>query len=178
MQQDVIDLREFYARPLGGVVRHLITHRVRSLWRNVTGMSVFGLGYATPYLTVFKGEATRVGALMHAAQGVVAWPTDAPRQSALVDEDDLPLADVGAGFNQLVASFAHGGTSYNVSMSGFWEIGPVLKGEAWSPEEGLTHLEVRAQVVAEPATLALMGLGFIGMAAGASRRRGQRRPKR
>jgi len=107
MQQDVIDLREFYARPLGGVVRHLITYRVRSLWRNVTGMSVFGLGYATPYLTVFRGEATRVGALMHAAQGVVAWPTEAPRQTALVDEDDLPLPDASVDRLLVVHSMEH-----------------------------------------------------------------------
>jgi hypothetical protein len=92
--------------------------------------------------------------------------------NGVIDEGDLPLADVGAGFEQPVASFAYGGDRYTVSLSGFWEVGPVLKGEAWTPENELTHLEVRAQVqIAEPSTLALMGLGVIGMAAGATRRR-------
>jgi SAM-dependent methyltransferase len=56
-------------------------------------MSVFGLGYAAPYLGAFRNEAARVGALMPAGQGVVAWPQDSPRQAALVEEDELPLPD-------------------------------------------------------------------------------------
>ncbi|MCG8561929.1 MAG: class I SAM-dependent methyltransferase [Hyphomicrobiales bacterium] len=93
MHIDVIDLREFYARPLGAVVRRLIALRVRSRWRNLSGMSVFGLGYATPYLTAFRGEALRLGALAPAAQGVMTWPDDGPMQTALVDETGLPLPD-------------------------------------------------------------------------------------
>lgn len=93
MHLDVIDLREFYARPLGLVVRRLIAHRVRSRWRNLSGMTVFGLGYSTPYLSAFRGEAVRVGALAPAAQGVMTWPDQGPMQTALVDESGLPLSD-------------------------------------------------------------------------------------
>ncbi len=93
MHIDVVDLREFYARPLGTVVRRLIASRVRARWRNVSGMSVFGLGYATPYLAAFRGEADRVGALMPAGQGVIAWPAEGARQAALAHEDHLPLPD-------------------------------------------------------------------------------------
>lgn len=93
MHVDIIDLREFYARPLGAVVRRLIAQRVRALWRDVSGMNVFGLGYAAPYLGVFRQEATRVGALMPASQGVIAWPQGSARQAALVDEENLPLPD-------------------------------------------------------------------------------------
>lgn len=93
MHIDVVDLREFYDRPLGSVVRRLIATRVRSRWRNVTGLNVFGLGYAAPYLAAFRGEAACVGAIMPAAQGVVAWPNEGKRQTVLVHEDDLPLPD-------------------------------------------------------------------------------------
>ncbi len=93
MHIDVVDLREFYARPLGAVVRRLIAARVRARWSNVAGLNVFGLGYASPYLAVFRGEAARVGAIMPAAQGVVAWPADGKRQTVLAQEDDLPLPD-------------------------------------------------------------------------------------
>lgn len=96
MYVDIIDLREFYARPLGAVVRRLIVQRLRARWKNVTGMGVFGLGYAAPYLGVFRNEAARVGALMPDSQGVVAWPHDQPRQAALVHENDLPLPDSSA----------------------------------------------------------------------------------
>jgi SAM-dependent methyltransferase len=93
MHQDVVDLREFYSRPLGAVVRRLIAARVRARWHNVAGMNVFGLGYAAPYLAVFRGEAARVGAIMPASQGVIAWPGDGARQALLAHEDHLPLPD-------------------------------------------------------------------------------------
>jgi SAM-dependent methyltransferase len=93
MHLDVISLREFYSRPLGAVTRLLIGKHIRRAWPNVRGMSVFGLGYATPYLAIFRGEAVRVGALMPADQGVVAWPELGPMQTALVHEQRLPLPD-------------------------------------------------------------------------------------
>ncbi len=93
MHLDVIDLREFYVRPLGMVAGRLIARRIRERWSNVRGLSVFGLGYTSPYLDVFHGEAERVGALMPAAQGVITWPETGPMQTALVDERVLPLAD-------------------------------------------------------------------------------------
>ncbi|RMF01725.1 MAG: methyltransferase domain-containing protein [Alphaproteobacteria bacterium] len=96
MHMDVVDLREFYARPLGGVVRRLLQARIRARWRNVEGLSVFGIGYAVPYLSAFRDEAARVGAFMPAAQGVIAWPVEGKRQTVLADEVSLPLPDTAA----------------------------------------------------------------------------------
>ena len=93
MHVDIVDLREFYARPLGMVVRRLIMQRLRGRWPNISGMRVFGLGYAAPYLGVFRNEASCLGALMPSGQGVVAWPQDGLRQATLVEEDELPLPD-------------------------------------------------------------------------------------
>jgi len=93
MQLDVIDLHEFYSRPLGAVARRLIGRHIRQRWRDVKGMNVFGFGFATPYLAVFRGEASRVGALMPAGQGVMTWPELGPMQTALVDDHGLPLPD-------------------------------------------------------------------------------------
>ena len=56
-------------------------------------MSVLGVGYATPYLGLFREEAERCLAFMPAVQGVVKWPTDRPSLAALVDELELPLTD-------------------------------------------------------------------------------------
>ena len=33
-----------------------------------------GLGFAVPYLGMFRGEAARLGALMPASQGALVWP--------------------------------------------------------------------------------------------------------
>jgi hypothetical protein len=59
MQQDVVDLRDFYNRPLGGVVRRLLTSRIRSRWRSVQGSQLMGLGFAAPYIGMFRGEASK-----------------------------------------------------------------------------------------------------------------------
>jgi SAM-dependent methyltransferase len=93
MHVDVTRLRDFYARPLGAVVRRLIGHRIRSRWRDTTGLVVAGLGFATPYLGVYRGEAQSVLALMPAGQGALVWPRHGPSLSALVDEEALPIVD-------------------------------------------------------------------------------------
>jgi SAM-dependent methyltransferase len=54
-------------------------------------MRLLGLGYATPYLRPFLGEAERVIAFMPAGQGVLAWPAEGPNCVALAEEWELPL---------------------------------------------------------------------------------------
>lgn len=90
---DVVDLRDFYTTALGGIVRPLLGTHIRKLWPAVTGDRILGLGYATPYLGVFAGEAERLIAFMPAAQGAVNWPGGGPSSSALIVEDMLPLED-------------------------------------------------------------------------------------
>lgn len=93
MRADVIDLRDFYAGRLGQATRRLIRHRLRALWPDLRGQRVLGLGYATPYLGLFRDEAERVLAFMPASQGVLHWPVSGPGLTALVDEARLPLPD-------------------------------------------------------------------------------------
>jgi SAM-dependent methyltransferase len=93
MQLDAADLRDFYRRPLGVVVRRQLSNRIRHAWPNVRGKVVMGLGFATPYLGAFRSDAARIGALMPAAQGAVVWPSRAPCVSVLVEEEQLPLPD-------------------------------------------------------------------------------------
>ncbi len=93
MQLEVSDLQEFYATALGQAVRRLLGHRIRARWRGLSGATLVGLGYASPYLGAFRGEARRIGALMPEAQGAIVWPREAPVMSVLVEEGRLPLAD-------------------------------------------------------------------------------------
>src|SRR6516164_9607290 len=90
---DVVDLRNFYAQRLGVVARRFVGRGIRTHWGDTSGQRVLGIGYATPYLGLFREEAERCLALMPAGQGVVKWPTSRPALSALVDENELPLAD-------------------------------------------------------------------------------------
>lgn len=93
MFHDVVELRDFYAGRTGEVARQLIRRRIRALWSDLRGQRVLGVGYATPLLDQFRGEAERVLAFMPAQQGVLRWPADAPNAVTLVDETAWPLAD-------------------------------------------------------------------------------------
>ena len=93
MSIDVVDLRNFYGQRLGTVARHFVGRGIRQRWIDTHGQRVLGVGYATPYLGLFREEAERCLAFMPAAQGVVKWPTARPALSALVDEFELPLPD-------------------------------------------------------------------------------------
>jgi SAM-dependent methyltransferase len=94
MPMDVIDLRDFYESGLGHMARRLVLRRIRHLWPDVRGEAVLGLGYATPYLQPFREEASRVIAVMPAAQGVLHWPAGEAGLVALAEESELPLPDL------------------------------------------------------------------------------------
>jgi SAM-dependent methyltransferase len=93
MSIDVVDLRDFYGHRLGTVARHFVGRSIRKRWTDLREQRVLGLGYATPYLGLFREEAERCLAFMPAAQGVVKWPTARPALASLVDEFELPLPD-------------------------------------------------------------------------------------
>lgn len=94
MWMDAVDLRDFYGSGLGRVARRAIRERVRAMWPNVSGMNLLGLGYATPFLSPFQGEAQRVLAVMPARQGVLHWPREGQGLTALAEETELPFPDL------------------------------------------------------------------------------------
>ncbi len=71
----------------------MIRRRVRLMWPDLTGMRLLGVGYATPYLRPFLGEAERVMAVMPASQGVLPWPLEGPNRVLLAEDGELPLPD-------------------------------------------------------------------------------------
>lgn len=95
---DVVKLRDFYASPMGRIVRRLLRQKIRSIWGDVRAGSVIGLGFASPFLGLFRNEAASIAAFMPAHQGVLTWPSPGPRQAALVDGDRLPLPDASIDF--------------------------------------------------------------------------------
>ncbi len=119
MHTDVVDLRDFYDSGLGQAARRMIRRRLRVLWPNVTGETVLGLGYSTPYLRAFREEAGRVIAVMPAPQGVLHWPSEGPNLVTLADEVELPLPDLSVDRVLLV----HG-------LEGTEELRPMLR-EVW-----------------------------------------------
>lgn len=94
MSRDVVDLRNFYETPLGGIAQRYLQRTIRGAWPDSRGKAVVGIGYAVPYLGPFLEEGGRVLAVMPAGQGVVRWPPlDKPNRVALCEDDELPLPD-------------------------------------------------------------------------------------
>jgi SAM-dependent methyltransferase len=93
MSTDVVDLRSFYASPLGHVARRFIGRNIVGFWDDMTGARLVGIGYAVPYLTLLRDQAERTLAFMPATQGVVNWASTNGSTSALVDPLLLPLDD-------------------------------------------------------------------------------------
>src|SRR5271166_5090769 len=107
MSDDAARLRDFYASPLGQLARRIVGRRIRERWPDVKGMDVIGLGYASPYLRMFHGEARTTAALMPQSQGVVQWPREGPYRAALVPEIELPLRDNSAECVLVVHGLEH-----------------------------------------------------------------------
>ena len=93
MHLDVIDLRDFYATELGGLVARQVGGALAHLVPPGGRGCVVGIGFATPYLEPYRDGSERLLALMPAAQGVLDWPRQGRSATALVDEDALPLPD-------------------------------------------------------------------------------------
>lgn len=93
MMNDVVDLRSFYASPLGAMARRFIGRAALRLWEDCRGAKLVGLGYAAPYLPLFNERCERLLAFMPAQQGVVNWPSQGLSASTLVDPTMLPLDD-------------------------------------------------------------------------------------
>ncbi len=104
MRQSVLDLRAFYATPLGGVTRDLIGRKVRQAWGAAAGLDVLALGYAGLFLERARDMPRRVVAAMPADQGVEAWPAGAPNLALLVEEALLPLPN--ALFDRVLVAHA------------------------------------------------------------------------
>ncbi|MEM8876978.1 MAG: methyltransferase domain-containing protein [Pseudomonadota bacterium] len=93
MWTDITDIRNFYSSALGRVARRLILRRLMEVWPDLKGDKIAGIGYATPYMQLYRENAERCLAMMPARQGVVNWPSEGLSSSALIDEDVLPLTD-------------------------------------------------------------------------------------
>ncbi len=94
MALDTLTAAAFYATPRGGVVAHLLRERLVLMWPRLAGRDVLGLGYAAPYLRVWREHAARCVALTPAQLGVARWPPGGPNLTCTAEEDALPFADM------------------------------------------------------------------------------------
>ena len=94
MPTDANAVADFYATRQGAVAAHLLRQRLQELWPSLTGQSVLGVGYAAPYLRLWRDQAQRCIALTPAQLGSARWPPGAANLSCTAEEDALPFADL------------------------------------------------------------------------------------
>ncbi|MCA8887208.1 MAG: methyltransferase domain-containing protein [Parvularculaceae bacterium] len=92
MRTDILDLHDFYARPLGLAARGFIAARLEAAWDEHARLRIAGFGHAEPFLDLFPDAERRI-ALAPGGQGVIRWPPGEKNLAALCGEWRWPLPD-------------------------------------------------------------------------------------
>ena len=93
MTVDIVDLREFYATPLGMSVEASLRRAFDSAVELSPDAIIIGLGYPVCLINRLEEEGAKPMMLMPARQGALQWPSGGPYRTALVDEEELPLSN-------------------------------------------------------------------------------------
>jgi SAM-dependent methyltransferase len=94
MAADTHAAADFYGTACGAVTARLLRERLALMWPDLAGQSVLGIGFAAPYLRLWRDHAARCIALTPAQMGVARWPVGAPNLSCTAEEDALPFPDL------------------------------------------------------------------------------------
>jgi SAM-dependent methyltransferase len=92
--QDLTTAPAFYATARGAVAAGLVRERLAALWPSLARQSVLGIGFAAPYLRLWRQEAYRCVAVTPAQHGEWRWPRSRPCLSCTALEDALPFPDL------------------------------------------------------------------------------------
>jgi SAM-dependent methyltransferase len=91
---EVEELRRFYGGPLGHVAARTLRARISTLWPIVPGRTLLGLGYPTPYLSLWRDAGDRTVGCTYAAMGAIRWPRRRAGLVTVAEEDRLPFPDL------------------------------------------------------------------------------------
>lgn len=91
MKYSVYDMRQFYGRRLGRLVRRLLQSHIREFCSEASGLRVMGFGYTTPYMNAFIKDSERCFCVMPSVTGVHQWPEGQDNLTCLSSADQLPL---------------------------------------------------------------------------------------
>lgn len=92
MHAEIHGLGAFYESPCGRAAARFLAARFAALWPETRGMSVLGVGWAAPYLPLWREQAARCIALVPPELG--APEGFAPGNVALGLEERLPFPDL------------------------------------------------------------------------------------
>ena len=146
MREGIHTLDGFYATPTGLVAARLLRDRLRAFWPSLPGQCVLGLGYASPFLRLWRTEAARCVALVPPHLPSWRWPRKAPSRTAVADEDALPFPDLC--FNRVL--LVHGLETSDYARLLLREVWRVLKDDGRLLVVAPNRLGVWAQLERTP----------------------------
>jgi SAM-dependent methyltransferase len=94
MTADAHVAADFYGTAQGAVTARLVRERLALLWPSLDRQAVLGLGYAAPYLRLWREQSARCIAVTPAQVGRARWPVGAPNLTCTAEEDMLPFPDL------------------------------------------------------------------------------------
>lgn len=94
MGADAHSAVSFYGSACGGVACRLVRHKLLEIWPDLSRQAVLGLGFTSPYLRAWRGQAARCIAASPMQVAATRWPTVAANLSCTVEENGLPFPDL------------------------------------------------------------------------------------
>jgi SAM-dependent methyltransferase len=94
MAADAHAAADFYTTACGAVTARVLRERLAQLWPDLRGQSVLGIGYAAPYLRLWREQAQRCVGVVPAQIGAARWPSGAANLMCTAEEDMLPFPDL------------------------------------------------------------------------------------
>jgi len=107
----------FYASPRGVMAASAIAQRLTTIWPDLTGLSLLGIGYPAPFLHVWQAQAYRC------LNATAAQHSRPPRGSCSIDPMRLPFPDLA--FDRILV--IHGVEPYGNDERLLREVWRVLK---------------------------------------------------
>lgn len=104
MGADAHSAVSFYGSARGGVACRLVRRKLLQIWPDLSRQAVLGLGFTSPYLRAWRGQAARCIAASPVQVAALRWPTVAPNLACAVEEHALPFPDLS--FDRVL--LAHG----------------------------------------------------------------------
>lgn len=90
---DMTALRRFYATRLGGIAQHYVSAQLESCASQISSQNIIGLGYAQPYLELFRERGNYVLSVIPDWEEPEDWPIPTPFSTLIAQELELPFRD-------------------------------------------------------------------------------------
>lgn len=123
MVYSVHDIKAFYQKRVGRLVRRIVSSHIQEIWPDdgMKDYSICGYGFVPPYMRPFYKKVERNYCIMSARQNVVGWPEDGQGLVCLSEEGRIPLETESVD-RMLVVHGLEYAEDRNVLLNELWRV--------------------------------------------------------